>query len=457
MIEKRPRGVFAQRLRRLAVRFAGPYALPDVTEEVPGAARAADWNRGLADLLCRLGGALLQGGELTSEVMATLGDVAARYGVRARCFVVPTGLFVRVGEGDTAAMDFVPVTGDQLRLDQVQELYSLVRRLRARTVPIDEAREALARVVNLPTRLSPVTSVAGYAILTVGLGLLQHPTPVAVLGWAALGAVVGVLQLLGARFRALATAMPVVAAAAVTWTAMRWAGPLLDMNPEDLLIPPLIAFLPGAALTMGTIELATGAIISGMARLASAANVLLLLAFGILVGSTLASGDRTAPLPAQDGLGGWAPWIGVLLLGLGFLIFYSARPRVLPWLLACLLLERAVQVAGAGVAGGFFGAFAAGLIIPVVTMLVERRTDTPSQVLYLPSFWMLVPGATGLAGVSELISGQDATGLANLLETVITMVSIALGIMVGASLLPRTRVTVADVSGDQLRGTSDNA
>ncbi|MEV0587046.1 threonine/serine exporter family protein [Nonomuraea sp. NPDC050310] len=433
---------------------AGRYARDQVIE-VPGASTQADWNRRLAGFLCELGDALLRAGEQTSAVEGTLSDVAARYGVRCACFVVPTGLFVRVGEGDAGVMDFRPVAGDQLRLDQVQELYGLVTRLRGRTMPIERARAELREIHRMPRRISPAGSVLGYAILTVGLGLLQHPTSKAVLGWALLGLGVGVLRLLGARFPVLATAMPVVAATAVTFVALRWAEPLLHMSPGELLIPPLIAFLPGSLLTMGTIELAHGATLSGMARLAGGVNVLLLLAFGILAGITLADRTGLPPGIAADGaLGGWAPWAGVVLLGAGFQIFYSARARVLPWVLVCLLAERLAQLAGTGWAGPMVGAFAAGAVIPLLAALVERRTDTPAQVLFLPSFWMLVPGSVGLTGVSELVSGQGASGLDDLVQTLLTMVAITLGIMVGASLLPRRRIRVSDVSPDQGAGTT---
>lgn len=418
-----------------------------VVEMVPNARTQAGWNRRLAAFLCELGGALLQAGEMTSAVEETLSDVAARYGVRADSFVVPTGLFVRVGDGDAGVMDFLPVTDEPTRLDQVQELYRLVARLRRRTMPIEEARASLWKIKAMPRQMSPAVSVLGYAVLTVGLGLLQHPTFKAMAGWALLGLGVGVLRLVATRFPILATALPVVAAAAVTFVAMRWSESLLRMTPGELIIPPLIAFLPGGLLTLGTIELARGSTISGLARLAQGVNVLLLLAFGILAGLALAHRPELPPgVAAEDTLGGWAPWVGVLLLCVGFLVFYSARPRVLPWVLLCLLVERLAQLAGNGWAGPLVGAFAAGAVIPLISALVEYRTDTPAQVLFLPSFWMLVPGAVGLTGISELVSGQGAPGLDDLVRTLLTMVSIALGIMVGASLLSRRRVRVTDIS-----------
>ena len=58
-------------------------------------------------------------------------------------------------------------------------------------------------------------------------------------------------------------------------------------NPVRLLIPPLVTFLPGAALTTATVELAAGQMVSGASRLVSGLVQLLLLAFGILAASAL--------------------------------------------------------------------------------------------------------------------------------------------------------------------------
>ncbi|MFI6324427.1 threonine/serine exporter ThrE family protein [Nonomuraea sp. NPDC050556] len=433
-------------LRKVLGRLLSGRSSGDQVTLLPEAEKESMWTRRLAALLCELGSALLQAGETTEQVTDTLRDVAARYGVRARSFVVPTGLFVRVGDWGDEVVDFLPVDNAQLRLDQVQALYALVSRARADEIPIEDVRAELKTVREMPSRVSPVASIGGYMVLTVGLGLLQHPTWQAVAGWAVLGVGVGVLRLLGLRFPVLATAMPVVAAAAVTVVSLQWAGPLLHMPPEELLIPPLIAFLPGSALTMGTMELAKGNMLAGVGRLASGVNVLLLLAFGILVGSSIATVHTALDGASRNQvLVGWAPWAGVLLLGVGFLVFYSAQPKVLPWLVACLMIERAAQLAGTAMAGTAFGAFAAGLAIPLISAFVERRTTTPAQVLFLPSFWMLVPGSVGLTGVSELVTGQGS-GAGDLLQTVIIVLAITLGILVGASLLPMTRVEVESVT-----------
>ncbi|MFJ3903605.1 threonine/serine exporter family protein [Streptomyces sp. NPDC090025] len=403
--------------------------------------------RELAALLCELGSELLRAGERTAEVERTLHDIAARYGNRARCFVVPTGLFVRVGggpDGRGGELDFAPVEGPDLRLDQVETLQSLVERLLAEELPFDDVRAALRAMRTQPERFSPAAAVFGYVLLTVGLGVIRHATVASVIGYAVLGAGVGVLRLFGDRLPAARSALPVVAAALVTAASLRWAGPVLHEQPTLLYIPPLIAFLPGAALTLGVIELATGAALSGIARLAGAVNVLLLLALGILVGTQILE-QRRVGKPPSEALGAWAPWVGVLLLGFGFLLYFSAPPRVTGWLLAALLAERLVQSAASEVAGATFGAFTAGVLLPPMAAWIERRAHTPDQVVFLPCFWLLVPGAVGLTSVSEIImEGASASALSSLVDTIVTVAAIALGVLVGAGLQRRPSLRLGE-------------
>ncbi|MFI9747696.1 threonine/serine exporter ThrE family protein [Streptomyces sp. NPDC052494] len=414
------------------------------TVTVPEAeATGREWLRDLAALLCELGSELLRAGERTAEVERALHDVAARYGMRARSFVVPTGLFVRVGggpDGRGGELDFAPVEGPDLRLDQVEALQSLVERMRTEEVPFEDARRSLRELRAQPERFSPAATILGYILLTVGLGAMRHATVPAVIGYAVLGAGVGLLRLFGDRLPAARTALPVVAAILVTAASQQWAGPLLHEAPTVLYIPPLIAFLPGSALTLGAIELATGAALSGIARLAGAANVLLLLAIGILVGTELVS-PRPSGGPASPALGPWAPWVGVLLLGFGFLLYFSAPPRVTGWLLGALLAERFVQSVASEFAGATFGAFAAGMLLPPMAKWIARHSHIPDQVVFLPCFWLLVPGAVGLTSISEIIvAGDTGGGLDSMVSMVITVASIAMGVLVGAGIQRRPRL-----------------
>ncbi|MFC7762035.1 hypothetical protein ACFQY4_31285 [Catellatospora bangladeshensis] len=84
-----------------------------------------------------------------------------------------------------------------------------------------------------------------------------------------------------------------------------------------------------------------------------------------------------------------------------------------------------------------FAAFVGGLLIVPLANAVQRMGGPPAQVVFLPSFWLLVPGALSLVGVSGLtgLVELSATGRSNLITAFLTVVAVSLGVLVGSSLL----------------------
>ena len=77
---------------------------------------------------------------------------------------------------------------------------------------------------------------------------------------------------------------------------------------------------------------------------------------------------------------------------------------------------------------GFFGALA---MTPVAYAVERRPSGPPALVSFLPAFWLLVPGALGLIGVTEYLDRNPAAAAEDLLGTVWSMISIALGVLCG--------------------------
>ncbi|MFJ2770748.1 threonine/serine exporter ThrE family protein [Streptomyces sp. NPDC087300] len=413
---------------------------PDTSEPPPPPKELVRFLRDCGVALCRAG-------EISERVQRVVTTLGTRYGLHpVHAFVLPTGVFVRVGDGPDSVVDFAPVRGDTLRLDQIGTLYAFVRDLYEHPVDPAEGTERLRQVYALPARFSAPLRVLGYTVMTLGLGFLTVPSPMALIGYAALGAAVGTLrETVAARLPSLMLALPVLAAVLVTVLAYRYSGPLLGENPAKLLIPPLITFLPGAALTMGTMELAAGSIVSGSSRLIYGMSVLVLLTFGITVGSQLMTAHPIPHGTAASSFGAWAPWAGALLLAVGYLFNSSAAARSLPWLMLALVLVEGTQQLGNALFGSLFGAFLGGMSLPVFSQIMQRwRSAPPSQVTFLPAFWLLVPGALSLTGVGELLVGQSDRGLPTIVSALMTVVAVALGVLVGAGATQPREAGAAD-------------
>ncbi len=371
---------------------------------------------------------------MANRIGDEMAALAVAYGVPdVHFFVVPTGVFVRIGAEVASTVDFAPAELDTLRLDQINRLYDLIEEAKSTRMPPAEGVARLAEIYAAPPRFPAWLRVVGHSMLTAGLGLVLNADPRALPGYLVLGVFVGLLRLAADRIRVLSLALPVVAAISVTALVYKFGHILVEVHPTQLLIPSLVTFLPGAALTLGAAELATGSIIGGSSRLVSGMYVLLLLAFGILVGVEIA-GFPGAP-SARGGmvLGWWAPWAGVLVFGLGQYLNSSAPAKSLPWLLLTLYVAWTAQWVGALV-DGVFGAFLGGLAVVPVASAAQRQHGPPAQVVFLPTFWLLVPGALGLTGVSELVGAAGGNGLTDLFEALLSVIAIALGALVGFSL-----------------------
>ncbi|MFF2553683.1 threonine/serine exporter ThrE family protein [Nocardia sp. NPDC058058] len=407
----------------------------------------------LLDLLRHMGVALIASGETTNQVQRILDDLARRYDAdEVHFFVLPTGIFVRVHDSRGSAVDLLDASVDTLRLDQIAALYKLIDQIKNKVPPPPMATAALAAILRSPPPTAVWLMLLGNVVLTLGLGLMLNPTANALLGYIVIGLVVQLLIMLADRMPLLSLGLPVVAGGAVTMLAFGFPHALGGGNPQQLLVPGVSALLPGATLTNGSIELATGSMVAGASRTIYGLNKLFLLAFGVFIGLQLLGPNHPNPPEHMHQLGWWAPILGVLLIGFGHSWRSSAPPKSLPWLLVVLYAAFAAQKLGVQIGGGLLGSFLGGMVAVPAAYLVQRnRNAPPTQVTFLPAFWMLVPGGIGLTGVSQLVAESNANGLHVLVTTTLTVAAIALGVLVGSGIAAKRPPQITPVV-DQLLG-----
>ena len=392
------------------------------------------------DLLIEMGEALIDAGDAVSHVESSLRSLGSVYGIDGLgVLVLPTALVVSVpGVGDVKTE--VSTAGRRaLRLDQIDDVIHLVNAAEHGQVSAEQGRAELTRIRASDPPFGPSLVLAGYVLLTIGIALLLRAGWREVILAAALGLVVGhfrrTTEHVGASYQPF---WPLIAATAVSTVVFTTARFVDDLIVFPALAAPLITFLPGALLTTGMLELATGQIVAGAARLASGTIQLLLLALGIVAGAQLVG------VPGGDlrGSGGGIaasllPWIGIVAFGIGVVWFKGARRSTLPWILISMFAAYAGQVIGGLFFGASLSAFFGATAMTLVALLAARQHSGPTPlVTFLPGFWILVPGALGLEGVTRIIGANAvAAGTGAVTTTVISMVGISLGILLGLALV----------------------
>lgn len=390
----------------------------------------------LEALLIELGLMMLSSDDIVSRTTARLHQIADRYGANdAHIIVLPTGLWIQIADDAPAHLAERPLRGSGLRLEQISSVYRLADTLERGGMDLVEATEALRRIAATPPRFPAWVNLLGHTILVLGLALIFQPTPISLLSALVAGSFVGVLRLASRRSETLGVVMPVLAAFLVTLGAFT----LIDFTPEArplrLLIPPLVTFLPGAALTLSVVEIAYGDITSGSSRLIAGILQVALLYFGIAAAVQLLGvpSAQIAQGLALNQIGWYAPPLGVAVFGLGVFLFFSAPRGALPWLLLSLYTAWFGQQIGTALFGAELGGFVGGVAMALVVLFSERIGGPPAFVAFLPAFWLLVPGAAALISLTELATGGQSVGSATVIDTAIAITAIALGVLVGAA------------------------
>jgi uncharacterized membrane protein YjjP (DUF1212 family) len=394
--------------------------------------------RALQTFVVQLGAAMNAAGEPVNAVQQRLVRVAAAYGVRsARIGVFPTSLMVSMGRGEPATLELTMTLATVPRLDQIAALDRLVLDAESGGVTPQDGIRRLDELRTLAHRFGPVQSVLGYVVLTVGLCLLLRPAPREVAIAAVFGAVVGVLRPLGQGRTTLRVVMPVLAAFAVSSLGALCLRIGLADAVFSATVASLIVFLPGAALTTSVLELAAGEMVSGSSRLVSGAMQLALLSFGILAGIELVGVPVARVLRgSSQPVGGWAPWLGVMVFAVGVTVANSAPRRSFPGLAVVLYAAWAGQVLGNRIFGGYVSAMVGAVVLTVVAAWVARLPwSMPPLASFLPGFWLLVPGALGLIGLTSYAQNPTPIGSKDLVATVVSIFAIAVGVLFGTLLL----------------------
>lgn len=393
----------------------------------------------ILDATQAVGRAMTQAGFSVETVQSALGDIARANDLPdSEALVFPNAVLMTArgaGQHQTGAASSENGT---LLLSQIDELQRTVDAARTGMLSPRSVVEKIARIRAMQPEYPRIIRIIAYGFLSAALSVLLGASwnGVAVAGALGLaaGAALMISERMPRRYDALNTVALAFGVSLVVFLLLR-AGFGYGILPA--LVAPLVLLLPGTLLSTAMLELTTGHLISGAGRLAGGATRLLLLGAGIL-GAAAVVGLPDIDLDVDASLlGPLAPWIAVAVLGVGISVHASAPRRALPWMILVLYVAYAAQVLADQLVGGVISAFIGALVLTPVTSLVARQPTGPAAlVTFTAGYWLLVPGALGLIGVTDLL-GEDGAAATSLLATLSTMVAIALGVLAGSAISNR--------------------
>ena len=374
-------------------------------------------------MVVALGKAMLAAGDSVDAVSSKLRGILWAYGLsESWVIVLPTVLLVETGRGPTARVELGGEVEASLRLDQVTALYTLAEEAAADAPVPSGVISRLAAIRRARPRFRWPVRILGHALLTVGLVLLLQPTPSTLVACFILGSVVGAVKAL--RLDSLQLVIPAATALVVTAAVLIASEHFSLENPIRVLVPPLVTFLPGGVITIATVELASGEMVAGASRLVSGFVQLLLLGFGVLAGAVLVGAPlRILTDTPPGGVVWWTPWVALVLI-------------------AAFVGQELGSARFGGELSGFFGALA---MTPLALWFDHLPKGPPKLVTFLPAFWILVPGAAGLIGIAEIVGGDGAVGARASQTVLVTVMSIALGVLIGTAAYRSIHLTARQI------------
>ena len=216
-------------------------------------------------MLRAIGIALVEVEQPTQLVEGRLLQIAAQYTTEpVRVVVLPTMLMIQVGN---VGYEVDGSTHASLQLDMARSHRRHRQPAAVGAITPADAVAAIEAARTLRPRFGPVLTTIGYAVTTVGFRHGDQPD----LGIAARLSVPRAggrrNRAVGRPFPGLNPMLPTLSATIVTALATWFVADTAHDGLLRVIAPPLVATLPGMALTIGAMELAASQIISGSSRL----------------------------------------------------------------------------------------------------------------------------------------------------------------------------------------------
>lgn len=389
----------------------------------------------MLELITSVGVALNRSSYPVTQTTMVLRQICEAYQFDATAQVFST--YIVSLDRKTGAAE-IASTGPGFRFDQIAATEAVVHRLKHAEVPVPDAMAELERISSARPPVKPYWRILGYMLMALGFALCFRMSFAASVAAVVVSIPIAAIQIWSSAKGAMAALTPFmltfISALAITLWAVHGGLP----DPVRVAVIPVLTLIPGAMLTTALIELSAGDQIAGSSRLVYAMMVLLSMAFGLALAIDLVGigSEDLRDLTIQQAPH-WVMWVAAPVYAVGNLMYFCTPRRVWLWtIFFCFVTFWFTNLLTNWMNVAFAGGVGLGVALLACWAVNAHDRKRPSVlVMFLPTFWLMVPGSMGFVAISGAITQDHAlsslgTGAA------LSLLSMAICMMIASVLAP---------------------
>jgi len=397
------------------------------------------------DFVVNLAARLHAYGTTAQRLEGAIAAVAARLGLRCAPWSNPTGMilsFSDAGRDDALAdtTQVIRLPPGEVDLRKLWLADDIAERVLDGRLDIAAATAALKALDREPGRRAQALTVLSFGLASASVAGLLRASWADLATAGAIGLLIGLLYVMGARRPRLAESLEAVAALIATLIAAAIAAFVAPLSLKTVVVSSLIVLLPGLTLTNAVAELTSQHLVSGTARFAGAFATLLKLTFGTVAAMQIAALLGWTPKElAGVRPDAWVEWACLAAACYAFAVLFQADRRDYLLVMVSAALGYAMSKYGGQAFGSGAGVFLAGMGITALSNAYARWVNRPGALIRVPGIILLVPGSVGFRSLTFVMERDVALGLETGVLLVNLLVALVAGLLFGNLLIPARR------------------
>jgi uncharacterized membrane protein YjjP (DUF1212 family) len=327
--------------------------------------------------------------------------------VTAAFHSTPTGVLASFGSGDNERVHLVRVEPGEIDLGRLLDFDEVIEAVRVGQMTVLQGLDLLEAVEQRAPRYPFLVVALSFAAASAGAAALFGGHSGEVLVSALLGSLIFVLARVLRKHSSGAGTLEPLGAFVAAFVSFMCAEKGLLGDHRLATLASLIVLVPGLTLTLALVELSTGHLVSGVARLARAGVVFLTILLGVAlawgVGNNLWPADPSPVVPTLSDAHRYFGWFAIVCTPVAFAVIFAIRKREWPAVLATSWLGFAAATHGTATLDERVGPFLGALTIGIASNLYARFRNKPALVLQIPGILFLVPGSLGYSALTEFL------------------------------------------------------